>query len=207
MDPRIERLRNKAMVYALEDASHDFSHTERVIELCMHLGPGVGADMDVLIAAALLHDVGLRDELERGVDHASCSAEIAESILRKERFDKDFIEKVCYAIRVHRYGRGIQPKSIEAKVLQDADRLDAMGAIGIARAFADRRNRRIYDPSELPGTYDPFAERSALTHIKEKLLKLKDSLHTDEAKRIAEGRHRFIELFVDELEAELRGER
>jgi uncharacterized protein len=207
MDERIERIKERARSLALSDASHDFSHTERVVELCRRIGPEVGADMDVLITAALLHDVGLREELEHKIDHATCSAEIAEELLTQEGFGEGFIKKVCYAIRVHRYGKGIVPETMEAKVLQDADRLDAMGAIGIARALADRRSGRIYDPSEIPGAYDPFAERSALTHIKEKLLMLKESMHTDAAKKIAEGRHRFLELFVEELEEEIKGKK
>lgn len=205
MDERIERIRKKAREFALDECSHDFSHTERVLKLCERIGKSAGANMDVLMVAALLHDAGLREELEHKKDHAICGAEIAESVLKEEGFDEGFIEKVSYAIRVHRYGKGVVPTTIEAKVLQDADRLDAMGAIGIARAFADRRSKRIYDPAEKPQSYDPFAERSVLTHIKEKLLKLKDSLHTDEARKIGEERHRFLEIFVEELESELNG--
>jgi len=204
---RIERIREIAKKMAPDDPAHDFSHTERVVELCQRIGKSVGANMDVLIVAALLHDIGLREELEHKKDHAVRGAEIAESILREEGFDEDFVKKVSYAIRVHRYGKKILPETMEARALQDADRLDAMGAIGIARAFADRRSKKLYDPSEKPQPYDPFAERSALTHIKEKLLHLKDSLHTEQAKRIAEERHRFIELFVEELENEIKGKK
>jgi O-acetyl-ADP-ribose deacetylase (regulator of RNase III)/HD superfamily phosphodiesterase len=204
---RIERVRERAKKIAPDDPAHDFSHTERVVEMCKRLCSGADADMDVLTIAALLHDVGFKDELEHRKDHSISSAEIAETILKEEGFDENFIERVCYAIKVHRYGKKALPETIEARVLQDADRLDALGAIGIARALADRRSKRIYDPSESPGVYDPFAERSALTHMKEKLLHLKDSLHTEEAKRIAEERHRFTLLFVEELESELKGKR
>jgi len=207
MDERIERIRRRAQELTLDDASHDFSHTERVVRMCRRLGEKAGADMDVLVVAALLHDAGLEEELKHGKDHAACSADMAREILTEEGFDGDFVEKACYAIRVHRYGMGMTPETTEAEILQDADRLDAMGAIGIARALADRRGRRMYDLSEVPGTYDPFAERSALTHMKEKLLKLKDALHTEEAVKIAEGRHRFMETFVRELEEEIEGKK
>lgn len=191
-----------------ESSGHDVQHVLRVSEMCKRLGGEEGADMDVLIASALLHDIAISEELESGVDHAEEGALRAESILRSVGFPEDKLREVIYAIRAHRYGAGISPESLEAKILQDADRLDAIGAVGLARAFAygGARGAKIHDPKESPGSYDPRIVRSTITHIQEKLLKLKDSMNTPSAKKVAEGRHLFMVEFLERFFAESRGE-
>lgn len=191
-----------------DSSGHDVQHILRVYELCKKLGEEEGADMEVLAASALLHDVAISEELERGVDHAEMSAIKAEGILRSIGFPREKLPRVLCAIRAHRYGSGIRPESLEARILQDADRLDAMGAAGLARAFAygGARGAKIYDPLESPGEYDPSLVKSTVTHIQEKLLKLKDTMNTNSARKVAEGRHSFMVEFLNRFFAELRGE-
>jgi len=191
-----------------DKSGHDVQHVLRVYEICKKLGKEEGADIEVLTASALLHDVAISEELEHGVDHAEESAIKAEDILRSVGFPEEKIPRVLRAIRTHRYGAGIPPESLEAKILQDADRLDAIGAVGLARAFAygGARGAKIYDPLESPGEYDPRLVKSAVTHIQEKLLKLKDTMNTASARKLAEGRHSFMVEFLNRFLAELRGE-
>jgi uncharacterized protein len=208
-EPTFELLLQAVSELTKRDSSgHDIQHTLRVYEMCKKLGREEGADMEVLLASALLHDIAISEELELGVDHAEESALRAEGILRSIGFPEDKLSRVICAIRAHRYGAGIKPESLEAKILQDADRLDAMGAVGLARAFAygGARGAKIYDPLESPGEYDPRAVKSTITHLQEKLLKLKDSMNTSSAKRLAEGRHSFMVEFLNRFLAEVRGE-
>jgi len=101
----------------------------------------------------------------------------------------------------------LKPETIEGEILQDADRLDATGAIGIARAFAygGARGAAIYDLEERPGKYDPMKVTSTLTHFHEKLLKIKDSMNTRRGKQLAHERHRFMELYLRKLQKEIEG--
>ena len=186
--------------------SHDFLHVDRVRKLAVDIGKQMGADLEILELAALLHDVGLPDELERRGDHAEISARIAEEFLRGKIPD-DKLEGVIDAIENHRYSRGKTPRYLEGRILQDADRLDAIGAIGIARVFASAKanTRFFYNPN------DPFWETNrelddktfALDHFYRKLLKLESTMNTDIAKREARKRTRFMKIFLDEMRQEI----
>ena len=117
---------------------HGYEHTERVIETCKTIGMTLGADLDVLLPAAILHDIG------RGNDnHAAHGAEMARKILEENNYTK--IDEIVHAINVHSFSAGGEAKTIEAKILSDADKLDAMGATGIYRAaqFGVEHNRPI----------------------------------------------------------------
>ncbi|ABL78560.1 HD domain-containing protein [Thermofilum pendens] len=190
---------------------HDLSHVERVYRLAMRIARelGAGVDLEVLGAAAILHDVARSMEDEGLVeDHAREGARIAREILKRVGFPEDKIERVAYCIEAHRYRGGGRPSSIEAQILQDADRLDALGAIGVARAFArgGARGTPFYDPSKPPKErYDGHSE-TVVNHFYEKLLKVKDTLNTEPARRIAEGRHRFMEEFLERFLKEWVGE-
>ena len=176
------------------EGGHDYEHTLRVYSLCMKLAElEGGVDIQVLKAASLLHDVARPLEHKLGVSHATKSAEIAKEILEGTDFPGGKIEKVCRVIRSHRFTEGVEPQDLEGKILQDADRLDAIGAIGIARAFMfGGKTGRSLDES--------------VRHFHEKLLKLRDEMHTESAYRISVKRHEFMEKFLDRLEKEIRGE-
>ncbi len=166
-------------------SSHDMGHVNRVVKLARFIAEREGANLDIVTKAAELHDVA-RDK----PNHATESAKIAREILEDEGYDRDFIEAVAHAIEAHSFSSGVKPKTIEAKVLSDADKLDAIGAIGIARAFlfSGESGRSIED---------------TLRHFEEKLLKLKDLMYTSVGRKIAEERHRFLKAFYERIMLEL----
>ncbi len=167
---------------------HGFEHTERVVGLCRVLGERLGADMSVLMPAAILHDIG------RGEDgHAERGAEIAGAILKGNCVPDDKIERIVEAIRVHSFSGGLEAASLETQILSDADKLDAMGAIGVYRA------------GQYSGEHDRSLE-DYVGHFHEKLLTLKGLLYTDEARNLAECRHRFMESYLEEFMKELKAE-
>ncbi len=126
--------------------------------------------------------------------------EMIRNFLRTNELNNEQIEKICEIIANISFSKGKVPKNVEGKIVQDADRLDAIGAIGIAKCFAGGSlfNRCIYDPENVKGT--------SIGHFYEKLLKLKDLMHTQTAKEIAEKRHNFMKLFLEEFFKEWNAE-
>ena len=188
---------------------HDKSHVERVYNLAVRIAKEENADLDVVKAAALLHDIARAMEDEGRIeDHATEGAKMARKVLEESNFPKEKIEKVMHCIEVHRFKKGMEAKSLEAKILQDADRLDIIGAIGLARVFTRGgwSNIPIHDPSTPPKEKYDGKSLSSVNHIYEKILKVKDTIHTNAAKEIAEERHRFVEKFLEKLFKEWKGE-
>ncbi len=190
------------------DSAHDFQHIKRVYKNAEVIGRREGADMKILLPAALLHDLVVYPKgSAKTSKSADDSADMAEKLLKSFRYPQDKIDKICYCIRTHSYSKRLVPATLEAKILQDADRLDALGAIGIARTFSvgGSERRSFYNPD------DPFWKSSrelddrewTLDHFRTKLLKLKDSMHTKTAGEIAQERARFMELFIKQLQKEL----
>jgi uncharacterized protein len=188
---------------------HDKSHVERVYNLALRIAQKEDADLEVIKAAVLLHDIARAMEDEGKIeDHALESAKMATKILEEVDFPKKKAARVISCIETHRFKKGLQPQSLEAKILQDADRLDIIGAIGIARVFARSgwSNLPIYNPEIPPkGEYDGKSF-TAINHIHEKILKVKDSVNTKTAKEIAKERHRFVEQFLKRFLKEWNGE-
>ena len=165
--------------------THGFEHTMRVYRTCMALGNALGADMTILLPAVLLHDI-----VRGGEDHASASSVKAGEILLDLGYTEKAIEEISKTIGAHSFSAGRVPVSLEAKILSDADKLDAMGALGVYRAaMYSAENGR------------PFEDFVA--HFSEKLLTLRDMIFTDEARRLAESRHRFLLGFLEQIEDEL----
>ena len=188
---------------------HDKYHIERVYNLAIRLAQEEKADLDTVKAAALLHDIARAQEDEGTInDHAKQGAKMARKILEQVNFPKEKTDNVIHCIETHRFRKGLAPKSLEAKILQDADRLDIIGAIGIARVFTRGgwSNKPIHDPSTPPkAKYDGKSETS-INHIREKLLKIKNTINTKTAKRIAEERHTYVEQFLERLLKEWKAE-
>jgi uncharacterized protein len=201
--------------YSGEDAAHNFDHVLRVLRLAERIGRAEGADMGILRAAVLLHDVARVAEDNGGPCHAEAGAALARRILVTHAEDK--VDAVVHAIRAHRFRASSLPHSLEAQILYDADKLDALGAIGVARAYAiaGQHAQRLW--AEVP---PDFAERSIEesrgdvadanhTPIHEyvfKLSRLKDSLFTQTARAIAEDRHQYMARFFERLKREVNGE-
>lgn len=193
-------------LYEGSDPAHDFSHIIRVYDNAKWIGEREGADMEVLLLSALLHDAG---SCSKGDEKSAKSAKVAEDFLKKKGISTDICDKIIYAIDVHRFSKGIMPSTLEAKILQDADRLDAMGAIGIARVFmtGGALGRRFYNPD------DPFCEAREpddkiwnLDHFYRKLLKLELGMNTGSARRLARRRIAVLEKYLTDLEEELEGQ-
>ena len=202
-------LKTVELLLHYQSPAHDFQHiVYRNAEMISKKEQGV--DLDIVLAAALLHDLVVYPKGSMKAKHsADESADIAKKILsEQDYYSSEKIEKIAYAIRTHSYSKSLIPSTLEGKILQDADRLDALGAIGIARTFSvgGSENRSLYNSK------DPFCEsdrelddtRWTLDHIKKKLLILKNSMHTKTAREIAEQRTDFIELFLNQLRSEIQ---
>ena len=188
---------------------HSISHTERVYNLAVRIGTFEKADLEIIKASALLHDVARALEDEGKIaDHALEGAKIARGILKKSGFPENKIEAVVKCIETHRFRNQMEAETLEARILQDSDRLDILGAIGIARVFSRGgwANLPIYDPEIPPkNRYDGKSETS-INHIFEKVLKAKSGFHTRIARQLAEERHKFTEDFVERFMKEWVGE-
>ena len=190
------------------DSAHDFDHVLRVVALADRIAQSEGADRDVVHAAALLHDIGL-DEGRAG--HATSAAKRAKDILSAQGYDESFCNAVAHAIEAHRFRSGPTPQTLEAQVLFDADKLDAIGAIGVARAFAfgAHRGQKLWgvvppDYVDLPEGADP-SQHTAVHEFHVKLNKIKERLFTATGKQIAAERHAFMVAFYEQLDREVTG--
>lgn len=189
---------------------HDWDHTLRVYNICLHIGKIEDANMELLEIAALLHDIGRDCEAEsKGkICHAEIGAKMAIEILKKYGLIKENINKICHCIETHRFRKTKAPESIEAKILFDADKLDAIGAIGIGRAFvfSGEVGARVHDKNvDITKTSEYTKEDTAYREFLVKLQHIKNRMQTEEGKKIAEERHQFMVEFFDRLNKEVDG--
>ena len=199
-------------LYPLEaDSAHDFDHVLRVVAMADRIARAEGADREVVHAAALLHDIGL----DEGRDsHEASAAKRAVEILRAQGYGGDFCAAVAHAIEAHRFRSGPTPHTLEAQVLFDADKLDAIGAIGVARAFAFGAHRGQKLWGEVPPGYgtsgadsgDDPRTHTAVHEFHFKLAKIKDRMYTPTGKQIAAQRHAFMVNFYQQLDQEVNGD-
>ena len=199
-------------VLSADTTGHDWSHIERVVNTTKTIAKAEGADLFICEAAALLHDViddkivkdpivalkGLKEFLI-SIEVTPEQVEVIESIITRMSF-KNHKEQ--------------QELSLEGKVVQDADRLDAIGAIGIASVmcYSGSTGRPIHHPNMKPRkqmTAEEYrnGESTAIMHFYEKLLKLKELMNTDYGKKLAKGRHKFLEMYLEQFYAEWEGKR
>jgi len=204
-------LKEKIKHYFEKAGSHSFGHTERVYNIAIRIANSEEADLSIVKTAALLHDIGRNKEENGEIEcHAEDGAEIAKEILGGTEFPKDKISSVIECIKKHRYSKGLDAETTEEKIIQDADRLDALGAICIARVFHynGKKGRPIYDPKIKPKEVYTSDAETAFNHFYEKILKIKpETFKTKEAQKIATSRYGFIEKFVNEFEMEWNGEK
>ncbi|OQX12250.1 MAG: phosphohydrolase [Desulfobulbaceae bacterium A2] len=192
------------------DGSHDLDHVERVHRNALYLGERLGARLDILSAAALLHDIGRPEEsASKGVIcHATRGAELAEPILRELGFVPEDIEPVLHCIRSHRYRGATKPATLEARILFDADKLDSIGAIGIGRAFlfAGRVGARLHNPELDPALTKSYSqEDTAYREFQVKLRRVQERMLTPAGQDLARKRHTFMEHFFAQLNREFLG--
>ena len=189
------------------DPSHDVLHLQRVVTMCEKLGAQLNANLPVLLSAAWLHDiVNLPKNHPERVMASQKAAAAAQKILLDLNYTQDDISKILQIILEHSYSAGHKPTSLESQILQDADRLDALGAIGVLRlaSCGARMQAQFYEST------DPFAQNRdlddkqySIDHIYKKLLKLADGMNTDPAKEMAKSRTEFLEVFLKQLQQEI----
>jgi uncharacterized protein len=200
--------------YEDSDPVHGLNHILRVYHLAERLALAEAADLEIVRAAALLHDAEGSGASDSRLEHQHASAYFAGEILKNEGWTGEKIAAVQHCIRAHRYREpSEQPQTIEAKVLFDADKLDAIGAIGVVRAisFAVLANQDLFkEPSEqfiATGDKEPGEAHTPYHEYLFKLRKIKDRMVTKSGRAIAEDRHAFIEKFFTQLRAELINEK
>lgn len=190
-----------------DDGAHDIAHLLRVFHNAQKIASEEGGDAEVLAAAVLLHDcVSLPKNHPDRAHSSRLAADKAAGLLTTLGWDAAKVEAVAHAILTHSFSANLQPQTLEAKILQDADRLDSLGAIGIARTFytAARMGSKLYHLGDPQGHARDLDDRAyAIDHFALKLLKLADGFQTATGRRLAGDRHQrlsdFRDLFFDEL--------
>lgn len=193
--------------YANGDGSHDISHLQRVWKNAAAIHAEEGGDAEVLFAATILHDCVPIEKNSPLRPHASrLSAEKAAEVLASLEWPAAKIQAVAHAVEAHSFSAGLAPTTLEAKTLQDADRLDAIGMVGVARCFyvAGRMGTALYDPTDPQASSRPLDDtRYALDHFRSKLLRLATGFQTAAGARLARLRHDRLQRFLDEFTDEI----
>lgn len=209
--PQLLRLRAISASFCLtEGGSHGPDHSERVLHNAITIGEKMGGRIEILAAAALLHDIGRKEESQSQgkICHAQRGAELAAPLLRDLTYTEADIETICHCIRAHRFRGTTQPASLEARILFDADKLDSIGAIGIGRAFlfAGQIGARLHNPGQDPSLSLPYSlEDTAYREFRVKMSRVRDQMLTPVGMQLAEQRHIFMESFFEHLTRETRG--
>jgi len=195
------------------DPVHGFDHILRVLRMAERIAKAEGADLEIVRAAALLHDAsGAETGGEKRSEHQHHSAEFAKEVLEAEGWPLERIATVQHCIRAHRFRGDEVPQSLEAKILFDADKLDVIGAFGVARTLAYDVvmhwpfHAEVSEQFLKTGKKIEGETHSSYHEFIFKLGRIKNRLHTKTAKQIAEGRQKFLNEFFAQLDAEARGE-
>ncbi len=185
-----------------KNGSHGYDHAIRVYNIGKYISEREGGDLEIVGAGCLLHDIG-KDYDRGGVCHAEFGSKMSKEILKSIGFPENKILSVSYCVKVHRYSKGINPETLEAKIVQDADRLEEIGAVAIARGLIEDKLRRkpLYDPSISPNEeYKSGENRTSINFLIEKSLKLKpQTFHTKTAQELSKRRYEFTQQFVKEV--------
>lgn len=196
--------------HAAGDAAHDLAHVRRVVRAAEHVGSIEGANLSIVLPAAWLHDLVVlpKDAPDRR-QASRRSAEAATAWLGSVAFPSDRLAAVAHAIEAHSFSAGVEPRTIEAAVVQDADRLDALGAIGVARLYATAGalGHALVHPDDPVPSKPPTRAlddlRWATDHFQTKLLRLPATMRTAAGRAEAERRAAFLHAFLDELRREV----
>ena len=200
-------------IFSGDSSGHDYYHTVRVYKIATEIAKQEYADVNIVQLAALLHDV----DDKKLFPETYATKKNAVDFMTANGVDADIINIVCKIIDEVSFAGtdSVVPSTIEGKCVQDADRLDAIGAIGIARTFAygGSRGRKIYDPDIKPRIgmskeeYQKNMNSTSINHFYEKLLLLKDMMNTTAGKKLAEHRQAVMQEFLNEFMAEWKGEK
>ncbi|MBX4269643.1 HD domain-containing protein [Clostridium estertheticum] len=218
-------MKHKKIIEIVKDkltcSAHNLDHVFRVYNLCLLISKGEkNVDLEVLIPAALLHDIARVEESEDKtgkIDHAVLGSEIAEEILRNFGYEEEKIDKIKHCIIVHRFRTGNEPNTIEAKILFDSDKLDVIGASGIARTFmlAGQFEQRLTIGEPLDnylnsntvenGRIKDVSKHTPFIEYEVKFKKIPDKLYTKKAKEIGKRRLEFMKEYFNRLKLEIEG--
>ena len=192
--------------------SHNWDHTLRVRRLCERIGDAEGVDMDVLLASAYLHDIARshQDDSRGAVCHAEKGAQLAAPTVNKLPLTADQKDNILHCIRSHRFRGNLNPRTPEARVLFDADKLDAIGAIGVARAFlfAGEVGARLHtEDTDIEATRPYTLDDTGYREFTIKLCKIKDRILTRAGQKLAIDRHLIMEEFFNRFREEYEGKR
>jgi len=206
----VEALAAALLPHALEpgdDGAHDLAHLQRVWHNARTLQAEEGGDLEVLLAAVLLHDcVSVEKNSPLRSQASRLAAEKAASVLADLDWPESKISGVTHAIEAHSFSANITPLTLEAKLVQDADRLDSLGMLGVARTFyvAGRMGSALYDPLDPEAKERDYDDtRFCLDHFQTKLLHLADDFQTGAGQRLAQIRHQRLKGFMEQFKEEI----
>lgn len=224
MEAKYQKI-EKTVARELSCSAHAMEHVMRVYNLCLHLAKHeLNVDLDVLKTAALLHDIARVKEFNDktgSIDHSALGAEMAEKIVGTLGYSEEKIAHVKHCIAAHRFRGKVKPQTKEAKILFDADKLDVLGAIGVARSFmiAGQYGQKIYSDISIQeylkdnvvGEKADGRVRDISKHTPDLEFELKfkhvlERLYTQKAREIAKERVQFMENFFEKLKREIKGE-
>jgi uncharacterized protein len=218
MKKNTKKLKEIANKLLTKCPAHDITHVDRVYEMSLKLAKGNDVDLEVIEAAALLHDIGGKKELDNpSLDHSVEGAKMAKKILQDLDYPEEKIKHIQDCIVTHRYRTNRKPKTLEAKIIFDADKLETVGAIGIARIFVwiGTNNAKIYEKVDLDeyakenlggkrmGRIKDHSKYNAYVNWETKTKHVLKFLYTDKAKEIAKDRLKFTKKFFDRLDKEI----
>ena len=188
---------------------HDLDHTLRVYKNALALAEQCGGNIEIISAAAMLHDVGRPEESRScgAVCHAIVGAGIAAEYLAKRGFDKEFIRCVVHCIERHRFRRGEAPESLEAKILFDADKLDSIGPVGLGRAFlfAGNSGARLHNSKQEALAAEEYSyQDTAYREYLVKLSKVPQRMLTEPGRKLAEKYGKFMDDFFREMNLQIK---
>lgn len=223
MDPKLQKLKDIVEKELSSCPAHDINHVMRVYNLALSIAEKEDADMDVVKAGALLHDVGgAKEERDNTgqTDHAVAGAKMAYPILKDLGYPEDKIKHIQDCIQTHRFRSDSRPQTIEAQIIFDADKLETVGAIGVARAFAwvGKNNAQIYKKVDIDeyikenlggkvnGRIQNKSKHSVQINYETKEKFIVDAIYTKKGKDIAKERLAFFKMFLDRLEREIDGQ-
>ncbi|HHF3120284.1 TPA: HD domain-containing protein [Vibrio diabolicus] len=189
------------------DAAHDISHVQRVVNTAKKLAVEEGADLSIVLPAAYLHDCFTYPKDHPNRKQSSIiAAKKAVAFLESIDYPRQYHDAIAHAIEAHSFSANIRPNTLEAKVVQDADRLDALGAIGITRCIqvSTEFDAQLYDNKDIFAQQRELDDKQfTLDHFQTKLFKIAETMNTESARREAQKRKAFMQAYIEQLHDEV----
>ncbi|HHX8265802.1 TPA: HD domain-containing protein [Vibrio diabolicus] len=189
------------------DAAHDISHVQRVVNTAKKLAVEEGADLSIVLPAAYLHDCFTYPKDHPNRKQSSIiAAKKAVAFLESIDYPQQYHDAIAHAIEAHSFSANIRPNTLEAKVVQDADRLDALGAIGVTRCIqvSTEFDAQLYDDKDIFAQQRELDDKQfTLDHFQAKLFKIAETMNTESARREAQKRKAFMQTYLEQLHDEV----